>query len=56
LPGEIGAVYLGVVLAGSRVREFRIEYAGIVLVTALATIGPAPPRGSSSIGRRAPCM
>jgi hypothetical protein len=39
LLGEIGAVYLGFVLADGRTREFRIEYAGIVLFTVLAAAG-----------------
>lgn len=41
LLGEIGAVYLGFVLADGRSREFRIEYAGVVLFTTLATVGLA---------------
>jgi hypothetical protein len=41
LLGEIGAVYLGFVLADGRSREFRIEYAGVVLFTILATVGLA---------------
>ena len=41
LLGEIGAVYLGFVLVDGRAREFRIEYAGIVLFTTLATVGLA---------------
>lgn len=38
LLGMIGAVYLGFVLVDGRLREFRIEYVGLVLFTAAATV------------------
>jgi hypothetical protein len=39
LLGMIGAVYLGFVLVDGRLREFRTEYVGLVVFTALAVVG-----------------
>jgi hypothetical protein len=47
LLGEIGAVYLGFVLMDGRSREFRIEYAGIVVFTAMA---------AAALAMRAPAL
>ena len=41
LLGMIGAVYLGFVLIDGRLREFQVEYVGLVIFTALATIALA---------------
>lgn len=41
LLGMIGAVYLGFVLIDGRMREFQIEYVGLALFTALATVALA---------------